>query len=117
VRIDLGALRRLSGFVGAAVVDSETGLVLGRIAADGRDLDTAAAGGMELVRAARRMAHALGTEDDVEEVLVSLAGQYHLARTVARNPAIFLYLWLDRSSANLALARITLKQVETAIAV
>jgi predicted regulator of Ras-like GTPase activity (Roadblock/LC7/MglB family) len=117
VRIDLGALRQLTGFVGAAVVDSETGLVLGRISADGRDLEAAAAGSMELVRAARRMVHSLESEDDVEDVLVTLSEQYHLARTVEKSPAIFLYLWLDRRTSNLGLARITLKQVEEAITV
>ena len=117
MRIDLGALRDLSGFCGAAVVDSETGLVLGRAVADGRYLEAGAAGSMEVVRAARRLVHSLESENDLEDVVVTLGEHYHLARTVAKSPAIFLYLWLDRRSANLALARITLKQVEEAITV
>jgi predicted regulator of Ras-like GTPase activity (Roadblock/LC7/MglB family) len=117
VRIDLGALKQLSGFIGAAVVDSETGLVLGRVAADARNLESAAAGAMDVLRSARRMVQALELDDDVEDVLVSLGAQYHLARTVAKSPAIFLYVSLDRRTANLALARITLKQVEEAITV
>ncbi|MBL8549071.1 MAG: hypothetical protein JNJ73_03735 [Hyphomonadaceae bacterium] len=117
MRIDLGALRELAGFSGAAVVDSETGLVLGRVAADGRNLEAAAAGSMDVVRAARGLVHSLESEDDVEDIVVTLGEQYHLARTVAKSPAIFLYLWLDRRSANLALARMTLKQVEEAITV
>lgn len=117
MRIDLGALKRLPGFQGAAVVDSETGLVLGRVDAAGRDLEAAAAGTMEVVRAARRMVHALEMDDDVEDVLVTLGSQLHLARTVTRSPAIFLYVALDRDTANLGMARLTLKQVEEAITV
>jgi len=115
LRIDLGALRQLAGFLGAAVVDSETGLVLGRASPDGRDLEAAAGASMDVVRAARRMVHALELDDDVEDVFVSLGAQYHLARTVAKSPAIFLYVALDRHTANLAVARITLKSVEEAI--
>jgi predicted regulator of Ras-like GTPase activity (Roadblock/LC7/MglB family) len=117
LRIDLGALKRLPGFQGAAVVDSETGLVLGRVEAPGRDLEAASAGNMEVIRAARRMVHALEIDDDVEDVLVTLGSQLHLARTVTRSPAIFLYMALDRDTANLGLARLTLKQVEEAITV
>lgn len=117
MRIDLGALKKLAGFIGAAVVDSETGLVLGRVDGHSRDLEGFAAGSMEVVRAARRMVHVLEIDDDVEDVLVTLGAQYHLARTVAKSPAIFLYLALDRGVANLAMARLTLKQVEEAITV
>ncbi len=72
---------------------------------------------MELVRAARRMAHAMEVDDDVEDIIVALTGNLHMARTVAASPAIFLYLALDRRDANLAVARLTLKQVEASIKV
>jgi hypothetical protein len=117
VRIELGTLKQLSGFVGAAVVDSETGLVLGQVEMAGRSIEGAAAAGMEVLRAARRMAPVLGVDEDVEETIVALGAHYHLARTIARNPAIFLHLSLDRAAANLAVARITLKQVEEAVKV
>lgn len=103
--------------MGAAVVDSETGLILGQIGANGGDLEICAAGSMDLVRGARRMVNALEIDDDVEDVIVSLQAQYHLARTVRKNPAIFIYLRLDRQAANLGLARLTLQRVEDAIAV
>lgn len=117
LRIDLGALKQLSGLIGAAVVDGETGLVLGRVASPAGDLETAAAGSMEVMRAARGMVQALEIDDDVEDIFISLGAQYHLLRTIARSPAIFLYVALDRRSANLALARLTLKQVEEAITI
>lgn len=117
MRIDLSPLRQLGGFIGAAVVDSETGLVLGRLGADTHDFDAAAAGSTDVVRAARRIAQALEADEDLEDVFVSFGSQYHLARTVAVNPAILLYLWLDRRNANFGLARIALKQVEEAIAI
>lgn len=117
MRIDLSPLKQLSGFIGAAVVDSETGLVLGRLADDSRDMDLAAAGATDVVHAARRVAQSLEADEDLEDVFMSFGTQYHLARTVGLNPAILLYLWLDRRTANFGLARITLKQVEEAIAI
>lgn len=115
MRIDLGPLRQLTGFVGAAVIDSETGLVLGQLTADGRDLEIAAAGVTDVVRTARQLGLSLAPNDDLEDVFVSCGDQFHLARTIGENPAILLYLWLDRRGANFGLARLTLKQVEEAI--
>lgn len=115
MRIDLGALTQLNGFVGAAVVDSETGLILGRTPVDLSRLEAAAAANMDVLRAARAMVQVLDLEDDVEDTHVSLGGQFHLVRTISKNPAIFLYLLLDRRTANLGIARLALKQVEEAI--
>jgi predicted regulator of Ras-like GTPase activity (Roadblock/LC7/MglB family) len=115
VRIDLGPLTRLAGFIGAAVVDSETGLILGRVAGQSEDVDLAAAAAMEVVRAARELASDVDADDDdLEEVIVSLKGRMHLARALNANPAIIIYVALDRRAANLGMAHLTLRQAAQA---
>jgi predicted regulator of Ras-like GTPase activity (Roadblock/LC7/MglB family) len=115
VRVDLSPLKDLAGFCGAAVVDCETGLLLGRLAARAAELDTGAAGATDVIRAARGLAAALAADGDVEDVIVSFRGQYHMARIVESSPAIVIYLALDRPAANLGLAHLTLRQVERAV--
>ena len=110
--INFGPLLDLQGFIGACVVDSSTGMVLA-IEGGGRlDLEVAAAGNTEVVRAKRRTIQALNLKDRIEDILISLGNQYHLIRPLEKNDSIFLYVALDRKVANLALARIAMKNVE-----
>ena len=65
----------------------------------------AAAGNTEVVRAKRKTIRSLNLNDPVEDILITLGRQYHLMRPLSSNDALFIYLALDRSRANLALAR------------
>jgi predicted regulator of Ras-like GTPase activity (Roadblock/LC7/MglB family) len=112
---DLSALNDLPGFIGACVVDSETGMVLA-IDSKGRlDLELAAAGNTEVVRAKRRTIATLNLKDEIEDILISLKNQYHIMRLLRTNDRVFLYVAMDRKIANLALARMTIQRVEEGI--
>jgi predicted regulator of Ras-like GTPase activity (Roadblock/LC7/MglB family) len=115
--INFNPLIEQPGFIGACVVDSTTGMVLA-IEGGGRlDLELAAAGNTEVVRAKRRTIASLNLKDRIEDILISLHGQYHLIRPLESNDSIFLYVALDRKVANLALARMAMKTVEQSITV
>jgi len=64
------------------------------------------------VRAKRRVAEQLGMADSIEDVLITLSSQYHLIRPLESNPLLFLYVVMDRSKSNLAMARHELKSFE-----
>lgn len=109
----LAKLDSLDGFIGAALVDSESGMLLGFEGGGGAlNIEVAGASNTEVVRAKRRAIKNLGLKDEIEDILISLNKQYHLIRPLRAKPTLFFYVALDRTRANLALARITLAEVE-----
>jgi hypothetical protein len=110
-------VKRASEFEGAlaaALVDAESGMILAAAGqSPGIDLELAAAGVTEVLRAKQRTIAALHLADDVEDMLITLTTQYHLLRPLQKAPSVFFYLILDRGRANLALARRMLAEIET----
>jgi len=109
----------IEGAFGAAVVDCSSGLALGTLGNSPEfDLNIAAAGTTDVVRAKLRTLEMLGLQQEaIEDFLITLSGQYHLIRPLSSPSAqgVFLYLALDRSRANLALARHRMRAVEQSI--
>ncbi|MFD4973671.1 hypothetical protein [Streptomyces sp. NPDC058424] len=105
----------VEGALGAAVVDYTSGMALGTLGG-GKDLDLtiAAAGNTDVIRAKVRTMEQLGLNSQIQDMLITLGDQYHLIRLVTgRNGnGLFLYLVLDKSRSNLAMARHQLKRVE-----
>jgi hypothetical protein len=106
----------IDGAVGASLVDWESGMSLGAVGGGKYlDLDVAAAGNTEVIRAKMRTMESLRLDDSIEDILITLTKQYHLIRLLKNSRSeqgLFLYLVLDRQKANLALARHNLKRIE-----
>ncbi|MEY9968182.1 hypothetical protein ABIA33_006262 [Streptacidiphilus sp. MAP12-16] len=106
----------IDGALGTALVDFNSGLALG-ILGGGKDLDltAAAAGNTDVVRAKMRTMELLNLHGQtIEDILITLTGQYHVIRplTARSGAGLFLYVALDRKRANLAMARRQLQQIE-----
>ncbi|MFD8482109.1 hypothetical protein [Kitasatospora sp. NPDC059673] len=106
----------IDGTIGVALVDYNSGMALGLIGGGPElDLNVAAAGNTDVVRAKLRAMELLNLNEAIEDILITLSSQYHLIRplTSRSGKGLFLYLALDRNRANLAMARHQLKKVET----
>ncbi|MDQ2876053.1 MAG: hypothetical protein M3Y33_15210 [Actinomycetota bacterium] len=110
----------IDGALGAALVDWDSGMSLGTLGGGKYlDLEVAAAGNTEVVRAKMRAVESLRLNDTIEDILITLTKQYHLIRLLKNSTqehGLFLYLALDRTKSNLALARHSLKQIEADLA-
>ncbi|MDF3069550.1 MAG: roadblock/LC7 protein [Polyangiaceae bacterium] len=113
----LPKLMEIDGCVGACIVDSTSGMSLGAIGGAGLDLETAAAGNTEVVRAKRKTMKALNLNDTIEDMLITLGKAYHLIRPLQSNDSLFIYLVLDKSRSNLAMARHHLRALEKELVV
>ena len=100
----------IDGCLGACLVDYESGMCLGLAGNPGFDLELAAAGNADVVRAKKTIRDKLKLQDQIEDILITLATQYHLIRMVGTN--MFLYVALDRHKSNLAMARKELANIE-----
>ena len=113
VKVALTKLARMAGFIGAALVDSETGTLLSSEGRSSIDLVEMAAANSELLRAKRRTVQHLALHDEtIEDIVISLDEEYHLIRPLGSRPELFFYVALDRAHANLASARLALASVE-----
>jgi predicted regulator of Ras-like GTPase activity (Roadblock/LC7/MglB family) len=115
LKIELGLLNDLSGFIAVALIDADSGLVVKQLAKQQFDLELASALNTEVVKAKRRAVDVLNLRDDIEDILITLGKQYHLIRPLENLPQYFLYLAVDRASGNLGLARTFLRKVEQTI--
>ncbi|MFC8230072.1 hypothetical protein [Streptomyces sp. NPDC057287] len=114
------AMASIEGATGVALVDYTSGMALGTLGG-GKDfnLDVAAAGNTDVVRAKLRTMEHLGIKDEIEDILITLGTQYHLIRLLKARGGngLFLYLVLDGARANLAMARHQLKKIEAELEV
>jgi UDP-2,3-diacylglucosamine pyrophosphatase LpxH len=106
----------IEGAIGVALVDYTSGLTLGVLGGGPTmDMNVAAAGNTDVVRAKVRTMEMLGLKETIEDVLITLDTQYHLIRLLKDRrgtEALFLYLALNKGRANLGLARHQLRKIE-----
>lgn len=118
VKQALEKMMEIDGAIGACVVDASSGMMLGAEGGGSQfNLEIAAAGNTEVVRAKRKTMKALDLKDAIEDILITLGKQYHIIRPTSANDALFIYLVLDKNRSNLAMARHALGQIEKTMTV
>lgn len=106
---------KIDGAFAVCLADASSGMTLGSVGAAGFNIEAAAAGNTEVVRAKMKTMKALGIKDRIEDILITLGEQYHIIRPLAMREGLFLYIALYRASANLAMARFRLAELEKTI--
>lgn len=110
-------LLSIEGATGAALVDISSGMALASGGSPGFDLTVAAAGNSNVVRAKLKTMNDLGLNGNIEDIMITLSSQYHLVNVLnaSETSGLFVYLVLDRNTANLALARHKLNAISARI--
>ena len=112
--LDMAA--NIKGAFAVAIVDYESGMTLGSRGGSAEfDLDVAAPGNSEVMRAKLDVMQKLGLRNEtIEDILITLGTQYHLIRLVdtSKGDGLFFYLALNKAQANLAMARRQLQNLE-----
>lgn len=112
----LKELMSIDGAVGCSIVDYTSGMSLGA-AGGGVDLELAAAGNSQVVKAKMETMKSLGIKGGITDILITLEDQFHVIRPADKHAGLFIYLVLDQSKANLALARRKVQNVEASLTV
>ncbi|TYC89320.1 hypothetical protein [Novosphingobium sp. BW1] len=105
----------IDGAKAVALVDLATGMAVATAGdSNGLDLNVAAAGNTNVMKAKVATMKDLGLDDEVEDVLISLSSQYHMIRPLTDDSGkgLFLYLVLDKAKANLGMARFKVSRIE-----
>ena len=116
IKTSLDSLMSIDGVKCVSLVDSSSGMVLGE-SGSGVDMELAAAGNSEVVKAKNETMKSLGLKGEIEDILITLENQYHIIRPMVTQKGLFLYIVLDKAKSNLALARRKVQNVEEELTV
>lgn len=108
----INELLKTDGAMAAAVVDYSSGMLLAGAGSSSMDLEIAAAGNTEVVRAKMKTMKLLDLNETIDDILITLGEQYHLIRPIVKLDGLFLYFVLAKDKSNLALARRALVDAE-----
>lgn len=102
----VNGLLTLEGAIAAAIVDFESGMLLAHGNKQNNfDLEVVAARGSDVIRAKLSTLRMLKMNDEIHDILITLGTQYHLMCPCKNRDNTFLYLAIDRKTANLSLSR------------
>jgi predicted regulator of Ras-like GTPase activity (Roadblock/LC7/MglB family) len=102
-------------FIGACLVDSDSGLMLASEGGGKLDMEAAAALNTQVVKAKLQAMEVLGLNDHIDDILITMGKQIHLIRPLEAAPSTFLYVALDKKGANLGMARMQVKKIEAGL--
>lgn len=116
----LDEILEIDGALAAALVDMDSGMALATSGnPKGLDLEVAAAGNTNVVKAKQDTMANLGLKEEIEDILITLGTQIHMIRPVTSESGkgLFIYVALDKKKANLAMARHKLRTIEKGLEV
>ncbi len=112
---NISGTSEIAGFIGACLVDSESGLMLASEGGGRLDMEAAAALNTQVVKAKLQAMESLGLDDRIEDILITMGKQLHMIRPLEKAPGVFLYVALEKKAANLGMARMQVKKIESTL--
>lgn len=98
------------GFIAVAVTEIKSGISYFSLSIDKKfDPELASAFNLEVVKAKLNAISALGLDDSIDDILISLNSQIHLI-DVSENNEYFIYLAVDKKHANLGMSKALLNK-------
>ena len=98
----------ISGFIAVSVTEVETGMSYCSLSLNPNfDPELASAYNLEVVKAKLSAIKALGLDQKINDILITLTDQIHII-DVSEDGKYFIYLAVDSTKANLGLTRATL---------
>ena len=107
----LDEMMSISGALAAAVIDWESGMSLGMRSNGHFDIELAAAGNSEVIKAKVATINSIGLNGLIKDLLITLTDQIHIITMIEDQPELCLYVAMDSAKANLALARHKMQKV------
>lgn len=112
----LRCFEALDGYVAVALGDARTGLTMAMRGEERFDVDVAVAANAHVLRVKEALLPALHLSTlSLEDIVITLATQYHLIFPSKTYPTLFFYVVLDRTQGNLALTLRHLKKLDAAL--
>jgi hypothetical protein len=100
----------IAGFIAVSVTEVETGMSYSSLTMDPSfDPELASAYNLEVVKAKLSAIKALGLNEKINDILITLTNQIHII-DVSEDGKYFIYLAVDSSKANLGLTRAVLSK-------
>lgn len=105
----------INGFIAVSVTEIETGMSYSSLSVDSSfDPELASAYDLEVVKAKMNAIKALGLNEKINNILITLSNQLHIL-DVSEDGKYFIYLAVDSKNANLGLTRAVLSKFKKEI--
>jgi hypothetical protein len=113
----LGRVAAVDGVRSAALIDIATGMVVRSAGQQDEDLPAAAASLADEARMARASLGPSGAGGDLDEIALVTTGHIHLSKVLGSRPGegLLLFVDLDRTRVNIALASLRVGQLAPAM--
>ena len=114
IEAGLAEILELNGALAASLFDWQSGMVLGMASNSNFNIELASAGNADVVKAKMATMKSLNLNGRIQDIMITLTDQIHIIHVLESNPELCLYVALDSSKSNLALARNRLSTVAKA---
>ncbi len=111
IEAGLAEILELNGALAASLFDWQSGMVLGMVSNSNFNIELASTNNADVVKAKMATMKSLNLHGEIQDIMITLTNQIHIIHVLESNPELCLYVALNSSKSNLALARNKLSRV------